>query len=104
SHKKSHENPAMPAATKADRQPQVKAIQGTMAGATMAPTLAPELKIAVAKARSLRGNHWATVLMAEGKFPPSPRPRATRAPKNPPTLATRAWPSAARLQAAIDTA
>ncbi len=44
--------PAMPAATNADRQPQVKASQGTIAGAMIAPTLVPELKIAVAK-RSL---------------------------------------------------
>ena len=41
-------SPAIPAATKADRQPKVKASQGTMAGAMMAPTLLPELKRAVA--------------------------------------------------------
>ena len=46
-----------------------------MSGARMAPTLVPELKMPVASERSLCGNHSATVLMAAGKLPDSPRPR-----------------------------
>ena len=42
--------------------------------------------------------------MAEGKFPPSPRPSATRAVMKPLTLPTSAWDIAAKLQAAIETA
>jgi hypothetical protein len=57
----------------------VKASQGTMAGATMAPTLVPALKMLVAKARSFLGNQSATALIDEGKLPPSPSPSATRA-------------------------
>ena len=89
---------------KVDRQPQVKAIQGTTAGAMMAPTLVPALKMLVANARSRFGNHIETALSAAGKLPPSPRPRATRATRKPPTVLTSAWPRAARLQAAIDAA
>src|SRR5215471_4638851 len=98
----SHRKPAIPAATKADRHPQVKASHGTTAGATIAPTLAPELNRAVAKARSFRGNHSATALIAEGKLPPSPSPSATRAVAKPVTLPTAAWPIAAMLQAAME--
>src|SRR3984885_2529244 len=39
----------------------------------------PELKIAVASALSLLGNHSATALMAAGKFPDSPNPRTNLA-------------------------
>ena len=74
-----------------------------MAGATIAPTLVPALKILVASALSFLGNQRATVLIAAGKFPPSPKPRATLAQKKPPTLPTKACPMAATLQAAIDT-
>ena len=38
----------MPAATNAERQPQVEAIQGTVSGAMMAPTLVPALNRLVA--------------------------------------------------------
>ena len=48
-------------------------------GAMMAPTFVPELNTAVAVARSRLGNQRATALIADGKLPPSPRPRATRA-------------------------
>src|SRR5713226_6861264 len=80
----------MPAATKADCQPQVSTIQGTTAGAMIAPTFAPELNMLVASARSFFGNQSATALMAEGKFPPSPRPSAMRAVTNPEKLPTNA--------------
>src|SRR4030095_13712096 len=70
-----HAKPAAPAMINAAFQPQFAAINGTVAGAKMAPTLAPELNRLVAKARSLRGNHSATDLVAAGKFPPLPTPR-----------------------------
>jgi len=44
----------------------------------MAPTFAPLLKRAVARARSRRGNHSVTVLMEAGKLPASPMPKALR--------------------------
>ena len=69
-----------------------------------APTLVPELKMAVASARSRRGNHSATALMAEGKLPPSLTPRKMRAAKKPVTEPTSACESAAVLHSAIETA
>jgi hypothetical protein len=77
----------------------MNASHGITAGATMAPTLAPALNSAVARARSLLGYQSATALMAEGKLPPSPRPSAARAPMNPETLFTAACAIAARLHA-----
>ena len=44
----SQQSPAIPAATNAERQPNENAIQGTTAGAMIAPTLLPLLKSAVA--------------------------------------------------------
>ena len=79
-------------------------MRGIRAGAITAPMLDPELNSVVARARSRWGNHWAVALTAAGKFPPSLRPRATRAAKNPPIDPTNAWPMAARLQPAIDAA
>ena len=64
------------------RQPQAAAISGTQIGATMAPMFVPELKIPVAKARSLFGNHSATVLIDAGKFAASPTPSRKRAKPN----------------------
>ena len=45
----------MPMNTNAARQPQAAAIGGTIAGATIAPTFAPELNSEVANARSRAG-------------------------------------------------
>ncbi len=59
--------------------PHVTATTGTASGARIAPTLEPELKSPVAKARSRRGNHSATVLIAAGKLPASPSPSRKRA-------------------------
>ena len=87
--------PMRPVTTKAACQPQVRASQGTTAGATMAPTLVPALKMPVANARSFLGNHSATVLMAAGKLPDSPMPRAKRAKAKPVTLAASACAAAA---------
>ena len=58
-------------------------MKGTVSGAIIAPMLVPELKRPVASARSFRGNHSATVLMAAGKLPASLNPRAARATPNP---------------------
>ena len=101
--KQSQTNPAKPAARKGDCHPNERAIHGTMAGAIIAPTFAPELKMPVAKARSFWGNHSATVLIAAGKLPPSPNPSSTRAEKKPPKLETSECAIAARLQAAMET-
>ena len=54
-----------------------------MSGVISAPMLVPELKMPVAKARSLRGNHSATVLIDAGKLPASPRPSRKRASAKP---------------------
>ena len=67
----------------------------------MAPILAPELKRPVANARSLRGNHSATVLMAAGKLPASVTPNAARATEKPNTLLAAACKTAATLQSPV---
>src|SRR5262249_35875866 len=104
SQKKSHRKPARPARTKVHRQPNRMAMAGIIIGAMMAPTLVPALKMDVASARSRRGNHRATALMAEGKLPPSLTPRNVRAAKTPPTEPATAWLGAARLHRAMETA
>src|SRR5258706_15629335 len=96
--KASHTNPIAPVRIKAHCQPQLIAIQGTVSGATMAPTFEPALKMPVAKARSFLGNHSAVVLIAAGKFPDSPTPRAARATPKPKADRARAWLMAAMLQ------
>src|ERR1700678_2512601 len=60
------------------------------AGARIAPTFVPELKIPVTSARSRCGNHSAVVLMAAGKLPDSPSPRKKRATPKPSADAARA--------------
>jgi len=75
----SQRKPAPAATRKAACQLQREAITGTVRGAATAATEAPELKMAVARARWRLGNHWAVALMAEGKLPASPTPRARRA-------------------------
>ena len=67
----------------------------------MAPILAPELKSPVAKARSLRGNHSATVLIAAGKLPASVTPNAALAVAKPKTLFADACKTAATLQSPV---
>ena len=67
----------------------------------MAPMLAPELKIPVARARSFLGNHSATVLMHAGKLADSPMPRAARATPNAKADAAAACATAARLHKPI---
>ena len=59
-------------------QPQFSAIHGTVSGARIAPTLAPELKIPVANDLSFLGKYSAVALMAAGKFPASPKPSTAR--------------------------
>jgi len=70
----------------------------------MAPMFEPALKMPVARARSRFGNHSATVLIAAGKFPASPRPNRKRAIPNPTALRTSAWLIAAALQMQIASA
>ena len=86
---------------KAACQPYRRVTQGTIAGARIAPTLAPELKMPVASERSFCGNHSATVLIAAGKFPDSPSPRKKRAKPNSIAVLASAWPIEERLQTAI---
>src|SRR5215204_3020696 len=74
-----HRKPRSPVITNAQYHPKYNVIGGTTSGVTSAPTFVPELKIPVAFARSCFGNHSATVLIAAGKFPASPRPRKKRA-------------------------
>src|SRR5688572_13660690 len=75
--------PVSPVATNAHFQPHCKVIHGTAKGVSSAPTFVPELKMPVASARSFRGNHSATALMAAGKLPASPMPKANRASAKP---------------------
>src|SRR5437867_13423414 len=65
----SQRNPVRPVTINVHRQPYVSVIHGTVNAATNTPTFVPALKIPVAKARSFRGNHSATVLMLAGKLP-----------------------------------
>src|SRR3954453_3847500 len=100
----SHTKPAIPAAINAACQPHLAAMSGMVSGAPTAAMLAPELKIAVASARSRLGNHCAVALIAEGKLPASPKPSANRAPRNPFPELPAPCPPAASDQSAIDTA
>src|SRR6185503_871807 len=78
------------------RQPHAAAISGTQMGATTAPIFVPELKIPVANARSLFGNHSATVLIDAGKFAASPTPSRKRTKQNVMALFANAVAIAAR--------
>ncbi len=78
----SQRNPIAPVRMNAHCQPRLIAIQGTVSGATTAPTLVPALKMPVANARSFLGNHSATPLIAAGKLPASPSPRSARQSPN----------------------
>src|SRR6266850_5287279 len=81
----SQSSPAAPVIKNAHSHPHLSVIHGTSRGARIAPTFVPALKMPVASARSRRGNHSATVLIAAGKFPASPRPRTNRARRKPAT-------------------
>ena len=83
SQKSSHIKPNAPVRINAHCHPHVMKIQGTVSGATIAPTLVPALKIPVVRARSFFGNHSATVFIAAGKFAASPTPSAALAKPNP---------------------
>src|SRR5215472_14498485 len=78
----SHVALSRPVHTNASRHEKVSAIHGTTIGVMIAPTLVPALKIPVASARSRAGNHSATVLIADGKLPDSPKPSENRARLN----------------------
>ena len=85
----------------APRQPHRTLIHATTTGASMAPTLVPELKIPVASARSFFGNHSATALMLAGKTAASPKPRANRETAKPVSELAKAVPIEAKLQKII---
>ncbi len=97
----SQRNPSAPVMTNAQYHPYRTVIHGTTIGVTTAPTLVPELKIPVASARSLFGNHSATLLIAAGKLPPSPSPSAKRAAMKPATDGVVTNPTVASTLAAI---
>src|SRR6266478_902741 len=78
----SHTNPSDPVNKNAQRQPRDLAIHGMNRGVIIAPTLVPALKIPVASARSLFGNHSATLLILAGKTPALPNPSAAGAMAN----------------------
>jgi hypothetical protein len=102
--KNTHTMPAMPVAMNADCHPYWANKIGTRAGAMIAPMFEPELKMPVANARSLRGYHSATVLIAAGKLPDSPNPSANRAIAKPTTLSAKACAAAASDHRISDTA
>src|ERR1043165_6532358 len=81
----SQRKPIAPVAMNADFQPHLEVSQKTTGGVTIAPMLVPELNIPVASARSFLGNHSATVLIAAGKLPASPRPSRKRTAMKPAT-------------------
>src|SRR5690606_5062814 len=88
--------PTAPTRIKAVCQSHTVAIHGTVKGARIAPTLAPELKMPVAKERSFLGKYSAVALIAAGKFPDSPNANTARANINPTTEAgTAAIPASA---------
>src|SRR5690606_19034477 len=64
--------PSAPITIKDISQPQWAAIIGMLNGANRAPTVAPALKILVAKALSFFGKNSAVALIAAGKLPASP--------------------------------
>ncbi|MNE67317.1 hypothetical protein D3C80_1629160 [compost metagenome] len=70
----------------------------------MAPTLVPEVRMPTANARSLRGNHSDTALIAAGKLPDSPNPSRARMNRKLRVDWAAAWPMAARLQTTMHTA
>src|SRR4051812_9411064 len=76
-------NPIAPISINAVCHPQLVAIHGTVKGARMAPTLAPELNIPVANDLSFFGKYSAVALMAAGKLPASPKASTVREIINP---------------------
>src|SRR6478672_11963343 len=85
SHATSHPNPSSPVRMNAQYQPNCTVINGTVIGVITAPMLVPALNTPVANARSLRGNHSATVFIAAGKLPDSPSPSTKRTTMKPAT-------------------
>src|ERR1700738_18270 len=69
----------------AQYQPNAAVMNGTVIGVMTAPMFVPALNRPVANARSLRGNHSATVLIAAGKLPDSPSPSTNRTTMKPAT-------------------
>src|SRR5262249_26256122 len=82
--------------TNAQYHPNAAVMYGTVIGVTTAPMFVPALNNPVANARSLRGNHSATVLIAAGKLPDSPSPSRNRTAMKPATDDEYARPKAPR--------
>ena len=57
-----------PVIKKVARHPHASAMKGTVNGAMIAPIFVPELKIPVARALSLLGNHSASSFDSSGKI------------------------------------
>lgn len=76
----------------------------TIAGASIAPTLAPALKSLVASARSRLGNHVAPALTAAAQFPPSPKSERPALRKKLLRLCTSECAMAAIFQKTMETA
>src|SRR2546425_11235665 len=72
----SQPSPMAPVPMNAHSQPKRTVMNGTTSGVMIAPTFVPALKMPVASARSRRGDHSATVLIAAGGGPAFPRARA----------------------------
>ena len=67
-HSMTHISPIEPGTIKAHCQPRDCIVQTVSGGVMIAPRPAPNIKMATAVERSLAGNHWATALLAAGKF------------------------------------
>src|SRR5436853_7772181 len=91
-----------PVAINAAGHPYLSVIHGTRSGVIIAPRFVPELKMPVAKALSLFGNHSATALIDAGKLRDSPNASPNRAATKPKTLRTRAWAMAGRVHRSTD--
>jgi hypothetical protein len=102
-HRITQMKPIAPVMINAACQFQVTTMAGIARGATIAPTLVPELNIPVARALSFFGNHSATVFMAAGKFPASLTPRKPLQNPKPNAPLARAWPIAAMLHNMTET-
>src|SRR5690606_2832231 len=86
-----HTNPSAPIMTNEASQPYAAAINGMVSGAASAPTVAPALKILVAKPRSFFGKYSAVAFIAAGKLPASPIANTIRAKINKVTLTDTTW-------------
>ena len=76
-HSMARTSPSEPGMIKAHYQPSHCIVQTVSGGVIIAPSPAPNIKVATAVERSLAGNHCATTLLAAGEFAASAMPRIT---------------------------